>query len=371
MAIGQRIRELRTERTPKLTQDALAEKAGISADVIKKLEQGVKNTARITTLMAIANALDVDLAVLIGKPIMLDGVPDTGGLLALRRVLTPIDQLTTAGDDVSAELADAWRLYWTGDYDRLTAVLPGIIADARGDQLAEAHALAASVLVFLGHCDLALLALADAQNRVSNPLLRASLMWTKAWVLLCQGRPDDGAKLALRVADEMEPRRDDPPEHTSAWGLLLVTAATGAVRAGDRAQADDLLRSAHGAAVRLGEDRLDLQTAFGVSKVVMMTVDCAVVAGDYVKALDAAAQMPTHHSLPLASRARHMTDVAHAHARLGHYGEAEQLLLRIEQAAPRWLRYQVFPKAVVSDLLQGPKPTRDLRGLAHRLSVAV
>jgi hypothetical protein len=143
------------------------------------------------------------------------------------------------------------------------------------------------------------------------------------------------------------------------------------VRAGDRAQADDLLRSAHGAAVRLGEDRLDLQTAFGVSKVVMLTVDCAVVAGDYVKALDAAAQMPTHHSLPLASRARHMTDMAHAHARLGHYGEAEQLLLRIERAAPRWLRYQVFPKAVVSDLLQGPKPTRDLRGLAHRLSVAV
>jgi hypothetical protein len=84
--------------------------------------------------MAIANALDVDLTVLVGKPIMLDGVPDTGGLLALRRALTPIDPLTTPGDDVSAELADAWRLYWTGDYDRLTAVLPGIIADARGDR---------------------------------------------------------------------------------------------------------------------------------------------------------------------------------------------------------------------------------------------
>jgi hypothetical protein len=271
---------------------------------------------------------------------------------------------------VSAELADAWRLYWTGDYDRLAAVLPEIIADAQGDQLAEAHALAASVLVFLGHCDLALLALTDAQNRVSSPLLRASLMWTKAWVLLCQGRPDDSTKLALRVADEMEPRRGDPPEHTSVWGVLLVTAATGAARAGDRAQADDLLRSAHGAAVRLGEDRF-LQTAFGVSKVVMMTVDCAVVAGDYVKALDAAAQMPTQSSLPLASRARHMTDVAHAHARVGHHGEAEELLLRIEQTAPKWLRYQVFPKAVVSELLQDRKSTRELRALARRLSVAV
>jgi hypothetical protein len=32
--------------------------------------------------MAIANALDVDLSALVGKPIMLDGVPDSGGLLA-------------------------------------------------------------------------------------------------------------------------------------------------------------------------------------------------------------------------------------------------------------------------------------------------
>jgi hypothetical protein len=133
--------------------------------------------------MAIANALDVDLTVLVGKPIILDDVPDSCGLLAQRRALTSIDPPATPGADVSAELADAWRLYWTGDYDRLAAVLPGIIADTRGDQLVEAHAIAACVLVFLGRCDLALLALADAQNRVSSPLLRASMMWTKAWVL--------------------------------------------------------------------------------------------------------------------------------------------------------------------------------------------
>ena len=60
------------------------------------------------------NALDVDLAVLVGKPTVLDGVPDAGGLLALRRALTPIGSPTTPGADVSGDLADAWRLYWRG-----------------------------------------------------------------------------------------------------------------------------------------------------------------------------------------------------------------------------------------------------------------
>jgi transcriptional regulator with XRE-family HTH domain len=40
--IGQRIYELRMERSPKVTQEQLAAKAGVSVEVIKKFEQGRK-----------------------------------------------------------------------------------------------------------------------------------------------------------------------------------------------------------------------------------------------------------------------------------------------------------------------------------------
>src|SRR4051812_26588960 len=120
--IGQRIYELRTERVPRLTQRQLAERAGLSVDLIQKLEQGRKATAKITSLSAIANALDVDLVAILSKPTHLESVPSDGGLLALRRVLTPVDE--QAGDPVAREelrglLVEAWSAYWRGDYDVL------------------------------------------------------------------------------------------------------------------------------------------------------------------------------------------------------------------------------------------------------------
>ncbi|WP_235989800.1 helix-turn-helix domain-containing protein [Streptomyces ureilyticus] len=64
--IGDRIARLRMRR--KLTQEGLAERAGLSVDVVRKLEQGVRQTARLTTLNALARALDVEPSTLVGQP---------------------------------------------------------------------------------------------------------------------------------------------------------------------------------------------------------------------------------------------------------------------------------------------------------------
>ncbi|GGK89020.1 helix-turn-helix domain-containing protein [Mangrovihabitans endophyticus] len=375
--IGDRIYQLRTERAPRLTQRELAERAGVSIDLVQKLEQHRKATAKITTLQALANALDVDLAAVVSKPTHLQTLPDDGGgLLELRRALTPVvddqgEPMTPA--DLRAALAEAWAGYWRGDYDLLGAILPGMIASAHGpgtdDALAEACQIAACTLVHLGHSDLSLLAAQRGLRHVADPLLRAAIVGTHAWILLNQGRPSDAAAIAVREADEMEPRRKAAPAAVSLWGNLLVTAATAAARDGDDSEAQDLLAVAHGAAARLGEDRNDYQTAFGTSQVAMQRVDVAVVAGDYPRALDAAARMPRGGSLPLAAHARHRSDVAHAHARLGHAGQAEAILLEVETAAPRWMRYQVFPRSIVAELLSQRRPSSALRGLARRLDV--
>ena len=68
--IGVQLRRIRGERG--LTQEGLAERAGVSVDLIKKLEQGSRATARLATLIALANALDVSLSQLTDKQTALD-----------------------------------------------------------------------------------------------------------------------------------------------------------------------------------------------------------------------------------------------------------------------------------------------------------
>lgn len=374
--IGQRIYQLRTERTPRLTQRALAEKADLSVDIIQKLEQGRKASAKITTLTEIARALDVDLPALLSKPTYLEQVPAAGGLLALRRALTPVADESggsVSASELRAVVADAWAAYWRGDYDLLTAILPGLLGDARAsgapDLLAESYQISACVLVHLSHSDLSLIAVGRALEVVKDPLLRAALVGTHSWVLLNQARAADAATVAVREADEIEPLRKAEPQHISMWGNLLITGATAEARDGNPSEASDLLRAAHSAAVRLGVDRNDYQTAFGLSQVVMQSVDVAVVAGDYVRALDTARSMPKKLGLPLAARARHFADLAHAHAKLDHPAEAESILLQIEAFAPRWIRYQVLPRVVVAELLNRKHPSQKVRSLARRLGV--
>lgn len=374
--IGQRIYELRVERVPRLTQRELAERAGLSIDLIQKLEQGRKATARIPTLAAIAAALDVDLSAILGKPTHLEQVPVHGGLLALRRALTPVvdEPAGEASDDeLREQVRDAWAAYWSGDYDLVSGFLPGVIAQARvrpsGDLLAEACQIAACTLVHLGHADLSLVAVDTALRAVEDPMLRAALAGTQSWVLLNQARASDAAATAVREADEIEPRRRSRPAQVSLWGSLLVTAASASARAGQVDVARDLLLVADGAAARLGADRNDFQTAFGRGQVAMQRVDVAVVAGDYVAALDGAAAMPATTSLRLAARSRHKVDVAHAHVNLGHFAEAERIMLDVEHAAPRWIRYQIFPKSVVAQLVSRRQPSSVSRGLARRLGV--
>ncbi|MGH3924978.1 MAG: helix-turn-helix domain-containing protein, partial [Pseudonocardiaceae bacterium] len=64
--IGENIARLRL--LAGLTQEEFASKAGVSVDLIRRLEQTSRLTARIASLYHIANALDVPLSVLLAQP---------------------------------------------------------------------------------------------------------------------------------------------------------------------------------------------------------------------------------------------------------------------------------------------------------------
>ena len=65
--IGQRIRDLRTQRPERWTQEDLAERARISVSFLSMIERG-ERVAHVETLASLADALGVSLAELFVEP---------------------------------------------------------------------------------------------------------------------------------------------------------------------------------------------------------------------------------------------------------------------------------------------------------------
>lgn len=396
-SIGERIRQIRMDRAPRLTQQELADRAGVSVDVIRKLEQGRRQTVLIGTLHAIARALDTDVAAIVSAPTGLTGqrVAPDAGVRAIRRAVTAVDALAGIDgpedavptlDELRRQVSYAWGCYWSSDYDTLGALLPTLIAGARAaardsdrpaarDVLAEVHQVAACLLVHLGHHDLAHLALERALAASAagdDPLRRAALLGSVAWLLTSQGRFGESVAVALAEAQRCEPRISTAsPVELSVWGNLVLTGATAAARGGNADRARDLISVAATAATRIGDDRNDYQTTFGPSQVVMQSVDAAVTAGQFGQALSTAAGMPADAALPLAARARHLADVAQAQTHLGRDVLAVDTLLYIERLAPKWIRFHALPQAITRELMERERRARTprLRGLARRLGL--
>ncbi|MFC8044871.1 helix-turn-helix domain-containing protein [Nocardia sp. NPDC057353] len=391
-AIGVRIRHFRGRA---LTQRQLADQAGVSVDLVRKLEQGGRQTASIASLQKIARALDVDIADLIGKK--QGGVPSTdpdAGIVAIRRALTPVDDLLGAApDESSADLEEgrraveyAWGAYWTGRYGLLTSLLPtgltqlrATVHAARNGSVAPANELLARMywvtgctLVHLGQTDPAFLAIRQALTAAelgADPLLLATIRGSVAWQLLVQGRYAESRGVALRAAAELEPVGEVATPQLAAYGSLVLQGATAAGRAQEVPEALALVQAAGEVAQRIGADRRDYETYFGPSQVVMQTVDVNVSAERYPEALAAAATMPEKCGLPQASRARHLTDTAVALTRTGKRGRALDTLLDAERVGGAdWLEYQTLPRHIVSELLDHDRRL-PLRTFARRLGV--
>ncbi|MFE7742983.1 helix-turn-helix domain-containing protein [Nocardia sp. NPDC057455] len=390
-SIGVRIRQFRGKA---LTQRQLADQAGVSVDLVRKLEQGGRQTASIASLQKIARALDVDIADLIGKR---QGVPSANpdaGIVAIRRALTPVDDLLGGTKEETAVSLDdgrravdyAWGAYWSGRYELLTSILPpgltqlrATVHAARNGSVAPANELLARMywvtgctLVHLGQTDPAFLAIRQALAAAdlgNDPLLLATIRGSVAWQLLIQGRYDESRGVALNAAAALEPSGDVTPTHLSAYGSLVLQGATAAGRAQDVHDALSLVQAASEVALRIGADRQDYETYFGPSQVVMQTVDVNVSSERYPEALAAAEDMPANGSLPQASRARHLADTAVALTRTGQHQRALNALLTAERVGGAdWLKYQTLPRHIVSELLDHDRKV-PLRAFARRIGV--
>jgi transcriptional regulator with XRE-family HTH domain len=389
--IGQRIAQLRGERT----QQELATAAGVSVDLIRKLEQGSRHTLSIASLQRIARALDVDAGELLSKTTPLPDPGEHSGAVAIREALTYVDDLIGDAPDVEPltvaagrqAVRSGWGSYWAGRYDQLGQLLPRAIAQSRAtireagaddqpgahDVATQLHQLAACTLVHLGYPDVAHLALREALSLAAagtDPLRVEALRCSLSWLLLTQGRFVESHKLATAAAARVAPTGESPLPAWALYGSLLITGATAAARAQDRPTARVLLDEAAEAAGRTG-NRSDYETAFGPDQVLMQTVDADIVTEHYEGALTTGDRMPRDPALPVASRARHLSDIALAHTRLGHDGAALDTLDEMVRIAPSWARFQTQPKQIYRELRDRAANTERLVTLAARLGLRI
>ncbi|MGH3803585.1 MAG: helix-turn-helix domain-containing protein, partial [Pseudonocardiaceae bacterium] len=357
--IGERLREL---RRPAFTQHDLAAAADVSVAIIRKLEQGRRQTASIATLARLARVLGVEVAELLGpsRPALVAS-GDQARVVAIRDALTSVDDLLGELDDADApDLTEfsravtyAFGLYWAGRYGPLAAMLPRLLTEAAAathgaaaadmdraaDLAAQVHRIAASTLLHFGAPDLGYLAAREALRlavMAPDPLRVAAMRCTLGHVLMRQGRFLDAERVVVATAEGMQPTGDVSTAHLSVYGGVLLRGAAAAARQGRVGAATDLLGEASAIAQRTGVDRTDYDVVFGPSNVVMQSTDCSVIAEDYVAAAEMARAMPRESALPLSTRSRHLADVAHAQLRLGHTKAAEAVLLTMERAAPEW-----------------------------------
>ncbi|MCX4587795.1 helix-turn-helix domain-containing protein [Streptomyces sp. NBC_01481] len=395
-SIGDRVARLRMRR--KLTQEGLAERAGLSVDVIRKLEQGVRQTARLTTLNALARALDVEPSTLVGQPTTFEVRTDDEqpSVLALRQAISPVADLLGHESDpedpptiaqLRASLRSTEHIRREGRMGEIGLLLPQLIRDAKAGSrtftgsegaaaqsvLAEAFQVAATTLAALGKEDAAFTALErsmEAARKGDDPHLETVGVSSLAWIFTKQGRLADAEQVALTTAERIEPGFRSPPMELALWGVLLLRAATAAVRLERRDVVQELLNMAGAAAARIGTDRLDYATPFGPTNMGVAKVNFLVEMEESAGALRTARTVPDLHALPPTWRARFHVDCAIASADLNQDEAALRSLLAAERTAPEWMRYHSTSRRLVSELRgRERRRTSPLTDLADRLGI--
>ncbi|ASQ94785.1 hypothetical protein CGL27_18455 [Streptomyces sp. 11-1-2] len=403
LSVGKRLARLRDIRD--LTQEQLADRAGVSVDTIRRLEQGTQRGARIATYQKLAGALDIELARLLGQPTMTQSLAPDGGVIALRAAIqapSDLPGLDVCGadsdapgpDDLRPVMEQAQRHYRLGQFTDLVGMLPGLVTDLKAatreaeggpdhdtvwSMSAAAYIIVADVAAQLGQTDLAYTAVERAMYataRAGDELRHALAVSTLSLVLLRQGRWSDAQQVATRRAAEIEPRLSDRnPEKFAMFGILLLSGAVSAARANrdesDSTKDDALtfLRQAEAAAALSGAVRVR-GTAFGPASVGMQATTVQVSLGHPDKALATASGVNLDELPWKISRARHRLDLAFARYQTHDDEGARDVLLTLDEEHPEWLTHQMLAASTVGGLLETERRRdRGLRKLAVRLGV--
>ncbi|MFE7132712.1 helix-turn-helix domain-containing protein [Streptomyces sp. NPDC057638] len=382
-ATGVRLREVRKRRG--LSQRELADTSGVSLSLIRKLEQGDYGVPRLETLRKLAVALHVPTMRLVGRERESPSTEVVPGdhWRSVRQALEHPSSGSEPGDDgptlrgVQMVLDAAGPLFRRNQYVELALVLPSLLRDAealeRGGRglRSRLFELAGKLMVQTRQFDAAEIAIGSALENAPEQMDGASAINTRCWLLLRQGKLDTALALAVQWADETEPRLSRATtEELCTWGLLCLRVAAAAVRNNQKEQAEEALRCARAAAVKLGRD-VDsyLYRGFGPLTVHMKRAEHLGVSEKYDGVLRLAEKGPAHLLRPGGSKEnRYILDVANAHAERRQYVEAFERLESLRTQAPEWLQHQRYARDVLGKVITGRRTLKaEMRTMADLL----
>jgi transcriptional regulator with XRE-family HTH domain len=142
--LGKRVRALRTDRD--LSQEALAREAGVSLNLVNKLERGVVTDPHYSTLSGIARALGVPVEELMREPVPLAEAPEAGRLEEEPSPAVEVQERREPGvKPASAHIHGQGSLRAEGTVLRIASPdLQAIIRGAVRGELSEEEAMAAA-----------------------------------------------------------------------------------------------------------------------------------------------------------------------------------------------------------------------------------
>jgi tetratricopeptide (TPR) repeat protein len=242
--------------------------------------------------------------------------------------------------------------------------------------LADTYQATAAMMAKLGEGDTAWIAadraaaLAEASG---DALAVAAAMYRMAHVFLSLDQIGQAHQVAASAATALEPRTTAPkatPEAQSLYGACQLVLAITAARDNDRTNAYRHLGLAREISQKVGEGRDDYGTEFGPVNVAIHAVSVAVDLSDAGHALDLARDVD-YRALSPERQARHLIDLASAHAMRRQIGEAIHGLQEAEQITPELTHAHHGARLVTRDLLQlsGLRPRPELHELAERFGV--
>ena len=383
--IGYQLRRLRRLRG--FTQEELADRANVSRDLVAKLEQGRRQSARIASLASLAHALDVELSAFVTPvgpvPVSITDSRHRESRGAVGRWNSATTLLAAAG------LVDrVHHAYQTARYSEAAGLLPSVtnavdalVAEAPTNERRDALRLQTSVSIAAaklatkaGDADAGRSAAERARSAAEaaeDRFGQAAATYQLTCALLRGERREQAEALAVCCAEKL--RGTDADSVTWRGALTLIGAIIAAGR-GDRGEAGRRLDYAEEIARRRGTDGSIGWTWFGPTNVMIHRVSAAVALGDPRGAL-ATAQHIDLAAMPASlcgRQAQVHLDSAWAHAEVREDPLAVIHLLDAERVAPDLMLVSPEARGLIRDLLQRERRSvvPGLRGLALRAGVA-
>lgn len=393
--VGATVRAYRKRRG--MSVRTLAGLAGLSPAFISTLENGERALQRRRDISAIAAALSISEADLIGTPYPPLRADQSGAHIAVpdvRRALA-----TTSLDITTGPAPRTVEQLWTdaatmlhrreqADYEYVGQVLPDLIKDThnayvagRGTADDARKALQCLILIVhgavnwlknLGYADLAMYA-ADrgqqAAERLDMVVWRGVAAYCRAQSLIGIGAHADAGRMAQQLAAEIP--RDDPDSISVYAELQLCTAFTDIVTG--KSDGEAAVIEAMELAERVGA-RNAFYLNFSPACVNIWRVDFAVEAEDAGKAIQIA-EATNYNDIPARTRLAHMwTGYGRALALAEKDPDAVHAFVTGESIAPDRVRNNVFVRESTVQIVQRARRNAggpELQGLVARLGLEV